>query len=99
MCFLVYCDLQYNATHAHIQLSHDAEERTHVSGYEDPGSYQKMVTYDRITYPQLESLFEFESRDYHIVCNQDIKYECKGKSFGNWFLPVLSLFFIIHFSV
>ena len=52
-------------------ISHDSENRTLVSGYDDPGSYSRDIHYTGANLSQLSSLTEISSR-----CEQFIKYEC-----------------------
>ena len=64
-------------------IGHDSENRTKVSGYEPPGSYQKNITYDL----SLESIVAIINNSKH--CEQFIKYECHynyllSRSYGWW---------------
>ncbi|XP_019640429.1 PREDICTED: neurexin-4-like [Branchiostoma belcheri] len=67
---VVQCDLQGQT--AITLIGHDSEARTHVNGFEDPGSYSKDVTYWN-SMEQMRALVDQSS-----LCKQLIKYECYG---------------------
>ena len=52
-------------------ISHDSESRTHVQGFESPGSYSRDIHYTGASFSQLASLTRVSSH-----CEQFIKYEC-----------------------
>ncbi|PIK52225.1 hypothetical protein BSL78_10887 [Apostichopus japonicus] len=74
--FAVYCDLDYNSTHAEMVLSHDTENKTHVTGHTTEGEYLKMITYDGMMYDQLLTLFDINQTEISMACRQSISYEC-----------------------
>ena len=53
-------------------ISHDSEDKTHVSGFEKRGSYQRNVTYIEADQLQLASLTASSAS-----CDQFIKYDCR----------------------
>lgn len=75
----VYCDLDYNSTHAEMVLSHDTENKTHVTGHTTEGEYLKMITYDGMMYDQLLTLFDINQTEISMACRQSISYECYSK--------------------
>ena len=57
-------------------ISHDSESRTHVKGYESPGSYSRDIHYTGASLSQLASLTRVSSH-----CEQFISYECHYSQF------------------
>ena len=52
-------------------ISHDSENRTHVKGFENPGTYSRVINYNGASLSQLANLTRISSH-----CEQFIKYEC-----------------------
>ena len=71
--FTVYCDMTDKNGVGVTVISHDSESRTHVKGYDSPGSYSRDVHYTGASLSQLKSLTNVSS-----YCEQFIKYECFG---------------------
>ncbi|KAL9968867.1 hypothetical protein ACROYT_G021009 [Oculina patagonica] len=69
--FTVYCDMSDKNGVGVTVISHDSESRTHVQGYEDPGSYSRDIHYTGASLSQLASLASVSPH-----CEQFIKYEC-----------------------
>ncbi|KAI8498215.1 hypothetical protein Bbelb_241590 [Branchiostoma belcheri] len=67
---VVQCDLQEQT--AVTFIGHDSEARTHVDGFEYPGSYSKNVTY----WNNMEQVRAVVDRSSN--CKQFIKYQCYG---------------------
>ncbi|KAI8490892.1 hypothetical protein Bbelb_313110 [Branchiostoma belcheri] len=65
---LVQCDLEKET--AITLIGHDSEARTHVKGFEKPGSYSKDVTYWN-SMEQVRAVVDQSSS-----CKQYLKYEC-----------------------
>ncbi|XP_078657208.1 neurexin-4-like [Branchiostoma floridae x Branchiostoma belcheri] len=65
---VVQCDLEKET--AITLIGHDSEARTHVKGFEKPGSYSKDVTYWN-SMEQVRAVVNQSSS-----CKQYIKYEC-----------------------
>ena len=60
-------------------IGHDSENRTHVEGFENPGSYSRVIHYKGASLSQLANLTRISSH-----CEQFIKYDCrKSKMFSN----------------
>ena len=57
-------------------ISHDSETRTLVDGYEEGGSYQKLVQYNGVNINQIKALIDLSSG-----CEQFVKFECIGTGF------------------
>ena len=75
----VYCDMTYKNGIGVTVISHDSENRTHVKGFENPGSYSLVINYNGASLSQLANLTRISSH-----CEQFIKYECyKSKMFRN----------------
>lgn len=74
--FVVYCNLDYNSTHAEMIFSHDSENETSVTGHASEGEYMKMITYEGMTYNQLISLFDIDQTEMSMGCVQTISYQC-----------------------
>ncbi|XP_035659048.1 neurexin-4-like [Branchiostoma floridae] len=55
-------------------IGHDSETRTHVQGYENPGSYKRTITYEA-SMDQLRALIDASES-----CKQFVRYECKGST-------------------
>jgi hypothetical protein len=53
-----------------IEIGHDSESRTLVSGYENPGTYMRNVKYD-LPMEQIVAIMQQSQ-----WCEQFIKYEC-----------------------
>ncbi|XP_078656167.1 neurexin-4-like [Branchiostoma floridae x Branchiostoma belcheri] len=64
----VQCDLEGQT--AITLIGHNSEARTHVNGFESPGSYSKDVTYWN-SMEQVRALVDQSSR-----CKQHLKYQC-----------------------
>ena len=83
--FTVYCDMSDKNGVGVTAISHDSESRTHVQGFESPGSYSRDIHYTGASFPQLASLTRVSSH-----CEQFIKYECyhlmltRGAFFSWW---------------
>ena len=58
---------------ATVVVHHDKEDRTHVDGYQEPGSYVRPINYNMIR-EQFDELVD--RRSYN--CEQNIVYECKS---------------------
>ena len=71
--FTVYCDMTVENGVGVTVISHDSEDRTLVTGYEDPGSYSRDIHYTGASLSQLASLTNVSS-----YCEHFIKYECLG---------------------
>jgi len=69
--FTVYCDMRDKNRVGVTVISHDSESRTHVKGYDSPGSYSRDIHYSGASLSQLASLTRVSSH-----CEQFIKYEC-----------------------
>jgi len=69
--FTVYCDMSDKNGVGVTVISHDSENRTHVQGFESPGSYSRDIRYTGASLSQLASLTRVSSH-----CEQFIKYEC-----------------------
>ncbi len=69
--FEVFCDMSDKNGVGVTVISHDSESRTHVQGYEDPGSYSRDIHYTGASLSQLASLTSVSSN-----CEQFIKYDC-----------------------
>ncbi|KAL9968869.1 hypothetical protein ACROYT_G021011 [Oculina patagonica] len=69
--FTVYCDMSGKNGVGVTVISHDSESRTHVQGYEAPGSYSRDIHYTGASLSQLASLISVSPH-----CEQFIKYEC-----------------------
>ena len=82
--FTVYCDMIGQGGVGVTLVSHDSENRTHVIGFEPPGSYRRDIRYTGSSLSQLKGLTEVSKN-----CQQFIKYECKsstlyGRNTGWW---------------
>ena len=71
--FIVHCDMRDKNGIGVTVISHDSEGRTHVNGFESPGSYSRDVVYRGADLSQLASLTAVSDH-----CQQFIKYECHG---------------------
>ncbi|XP_078373693.1 uncharacterized protein LOC144657247 isoform X5 [Oculina patagonica] len=69
--FTVYCDMIGQGGIGVTVVSHDSENRTHVIGFENPGSYSRDIQYIGSSLSQLKGLTETS-----MYCQQFIKYEC-----------------------
>ena len=76
--FSVFCDMTNKSGVGVTVISHDSESRTHVKGYERPGSYSRDIHYTGANLSQLANLTRVS-----LQCEQFIKYECHGSIF--WF--------------
>ena len=74
--FTVYCDMSDKNGVGVTVISHDSESRTHVKGYESPGSYSRDIHYTGASLSQLASLTRVSSH-----CEQFISYECRYSQF------------------
>ena len=69
--FTVYCDMTDRDGIGVTVVSHDSENRTHVKGFEAPGSYSRDIQYIGASLSQLRGLTEASKS-----CEQFIKFEC-----------------------
>ena len=69
--FSVYCNMTDKEGIGVTVVSHDSESRTHVNGFEDPGSYSRGIQYTGTSLSQLKGLTEASKS-----CQQFIKFEC-----------------------
>ena len=77
--FTVYCNMTDKGGVGVTAVSHDSENRTHVNGFEAPGSYRRDIHYIGSSLSQLKGLTEASKN-----CQQFIKYECKDSmTFGD----------------
>ena len=85
--FTVYCDMSDKDGVGVTVISHDGESRTHVHGFESPGSYSRDIHYTGASLSQLASLTRVSSH-----CEQFIKYECyhsliaSGGTYYSWWV-------------
>ena len=68
--FLVMCSMSVETRSAATIVRHDSMQRTLVDGYEEPGAYNRTVTYVA-PMSQIEALVSVSSR-----CSQLIRFEC-----------------------
>ena len=66
----VYCDMTSKNGTGVTEIGHDSESRTRVSGYENPASYERSITYN-LKMKEIVAIIK-QSRK----CEQFIKYEC-----------------------
>ena len=66
----VHCNMTSENATGVIEIGHDSESRTRVSGYEDPGSYKRSIAYN-LKMKDIVAIIK-QSRK----CEQFIKYEC-----------------------
>ena len=71
--FKVFCDMTMYNNNGVTVISHDSENRTLVDGYEEGGSYSRIVTYTGVNPTQIVTLVGISRR-----CFQFIKFECFG---------------------
>ena len=71
--FTVYCDMIGQGGVGVTVVSHDSENRTHVTGFEPSGSYRRDINYTGSGLSQLKSLTNVST-----ACQQFIKYDCKA---------------------
>ncbi|CAD5119519.1 DgyrCDS8121 [Dimorphilus gyrociliatus] len=76
--FLVSCEMYKDIQIGVTVVGHDTEDKTTVSGKEEPGSYHKDVTYLESSYKQLIKL-----ADRSAYCQQSFEYECTNSSLIN----------------
>ena len=76
--FSVFCDMTDKSGVGVTVISHDSENRTHVKGYERPGSYSRDIHYTGASLSQLANLTRVS-----LQCEPFIKYQCHGSTF--WF--------------
>ena len=69
--FPVYCNMTDKGGVGVTAVSHDSDNRTHVTGFESPGSYSRDIHYINASISQLKALTEISKN-----CQQFIKYEC-----------------------
>ena len=72
--FIAFCNMTDKDGIGVTVFSHDSENRTHVKGYETPGSYKKVVTYDS----NMEEIVSVINSSLH--CEQYIKWHCNSAS-------------------
>lgn len=68
--FPVFCDMTSKCGIGVAVIGHDSETRTKVDGYEEPGSYERSISYDAT----MEQIFAMINQSAN--CEQFIKYEC-----------------------
>ena len=71
--FLVYCNMSDQGGVGVTVISHDSEERIHVTGYDARGSYSRDIHYRYSNLSQIKRLINVSGN-----CHQFIKYECYG---------------------
>ena len=69
--FKVYCDMTGMNGVGVTLVGHDSENRTLVRGFEEAGSYKRVVSYNGASLSQLRQLIDVSTH-----CAQFIKYEC-----------------------
>ena len=69
--FTVYCNMTAEGGVGVTSVSHNSENRTHVTGFEDPGEYRRDIDYTGSSLSQIMGLMNVSS-----TCRQFIKYEC-----------------------
>ena len=76
--FTVLCDMSSRGGVGVTVIGHDSENRTHVTGFEEKGSFSRNVKYTGASLEQLGNLTEVSSH-----CEQSIKYECHDSLISN----------------
>ena len=71
--FTVYCNMTGKGGIGVTAVSHDSEHRTHVVGFEAPGSYSRDIHYTGTTLSQIKGLMAVST-----YCQQFIRYKCKA---------------------
>ena len=71
--FKVFCNMTMYNDNGVTVISHDSENSTLVDGYEEGGSYRRIVTYTGLNPTQIVTLVGISRR-----CFQFIKFECFG---------------------
>ena len=71
--FKVFCNMTMYNDNGVTVISHDSENSTLVDGYEEGGSYSRIVTYTGVNPTQIVTLVDISRR-----CFQFIKFECFG---------------------
>ena len=71
--FKVFCNMTMYNDNGVTVISHDSENRTLVDGYEEGGSYSRIVTYTGVNPTQIATLVGISRK-----CFQFIKFECFG---------------------
>ena len=71
--FTVFCNMTDEGGVGVTAVSHDSENRTHVSGSENAGSYSRDINYIGTSLSQIKGLIAASKN-----CRQFIKYECMG---------------------
>lgn len=71
--FKVFCNMTMYNDNGVTVISHDSENATLVDGYEEGGSYSRIVTYTGVNPTQIVTLVGISRR-----CFQFIKFECFG---------------------
>ena len=71
--FLVYCNMSDQGGVGVTVISHDSEERIHVTGYDARGNYSRDIHYRYSNLSQIKRLINVSGN-----CHQFIKYECYG---------------------
>ena len=71
--FKVFCNMTMYNDNGVTVISHDSENSTLVDGYEEGGSYRRIVTYTGLNATQIVTLVGISRR-----CFQFIKFECFG---------------------
>ena len=70
--FTVYCNMTDKGGVGVTAVTHNSKNRTHVAGFEPPGSYSRDIQYSASA-SQIQKLIAVSSN-----CEQFIKFECKG---------------------
>ena len=71
--FKVFCNMTMYNDNGVTVISHDSENSTLVDGYEEGGSYSRIVTYTGVNPTQIATLVGISRK-----CFQFIKFECFG---------------------
>ena len=71
--FTMSCNMTDKGGIGVTAVSHDSENRVHVTGFDPPGSYSRDIHYIGTSLSQVKELMAVSK-----YCQQFIKYECKG---------------------
>ncbi|XP_006817817.1 uncharacterized protein LOC100377028 [Saccoglossus kowalevskii] len=74
--FTVHCDMWTEAS-AVTTIRHNQEDRTHVQGYDEPGSYMANITYGDVSIDQIRAVIDTSD-----TCEQWIGYDCYHSAFN-----------------
>ncbi|XP_077972789.1 contactin-associated protein-like 2 [Styela clava] len=72
--FEVYCDMDSDPDWATTMFAHDSEDRTLVTGCQNPGCYSRDVKYQQ-SWSQIEAVMSTSES-----CQQYLSYECLGSA-------------------